>query len=201
MRLPRVAGLGPGTVADVNVQVIVLNGGSSAGKSSIATCLQQQLDGTWLTLGIDDLIRALSHGPNDRGAGGTLVFRPDGSIEAGEKFRTAAASWYEGLAAIARSGTGVIVDDVFLDGGQSQDQLRAAVEGLGVLWVGVHCDPSVAEARERQRPDRIVGLARDQAARVHHGVGYDVVVDTSHVSPDGCAQAIVAMVHGLERGP
>ena len=59
-------------------KVIVLNGGSSSGKSSIATCLQRRLEGTWLTLGIDDLIRAMSHGPADTTAGGTLEFAADG---------------------------------------------------------------------------------------------------------------------------
>jgi chloramphenicol 3-O phosphotransferase len=67
----------------VPVDVIVLNGGSSAGKSSIAAYLQDRLAGTWLTLGIDDLIRALSHGPTDTTAGGSMGFKPDGSITVG----------------------------------------------------------------------------------------------------------------------
>ena len=108
----------------MDVEVIVLNGGSSSGKSSLATCLQEQLGGTWLTLGIDDLIRALSHGPLDRGAGGTLTITPDGSVVVGEAFRAAELAWYEGLAAIARAGTGLIVDEVFLGGGASQARLH-----------------------------------------------------------------------------
>jgi chloramphenicol 3-O phosphotransferase len=56
-------------LSEVNVEVLVLNGGSSSGKSSIATCLQQQPEQTWLTLGVDELIRALSHGPTDTTAG------------------------------------------------------------------------------------------------------------------------------------
>ncbi len=48
---------------------------------------EQRLDGTWLTLGIDDLIHALSHGPGDVGGGGTIDFAPDGSITVGEEFR------------------------------------------------------------------------------------------------------------------
>jgi chloramphenicol 3-O-phosphotransferase len=39
-------------VSEVNVEVIVLNGGSSSGKSSIASCRQQQSEETWLTLGV-----------------------------------------------------------------------------------------------------------------------------------------------------
>jgi chloramphenicol 3-O phosphotransferase len=176
----------------VQLQVIVLNGGSSSGKSSLATCLQQQLGGTWLTLGVDDLIRALSYGPTDRGAGGSLKFASDGSIAIGDKFRRAEAAWYEGLAAIARAGTGVIVDDVFLDGGESQTRLRAALQGLAVLWVGVRCQPEVAEAREFQRTGRVRGMARDQAKRVHVGVSYDMVVDTTDTPSTECASSIAA---------
>jgi len=178
----------------VNVDVIVLNGGSSSGKSSLATCLQNRLDGTWLTLGIDDLIRALSHGPTDRGAAGSMEFAPDGFIAVGDKFRRAQAAWYEGLAAVAHAGTGVIVDEVFLDGGDSQERLRIALGGLAVVWVGVRCQPEIAEARELQRSERIRGMARDQAERVHAGVSYDIVVDTTDTSSAKCATAIAERV-------
>lgn len=179
------------TVGTMHVQVIVLNGGSSSGKSSIATCLQQQLEGTWMTLGVDDLIRALSHGPTDTTGGGTLRFSADASISVGEAFHQAEAAWYQGVGAIARAGGAVIADEVFLEGGRSQGRLKAALHGLSVVWVGVHCDPDVAETREAQRGDRLRGQARDQAVRVHKGVRYDLVVDTTRTSPSQCAGKIV----------
>jgi chloramphenicol 3-O phosphotransferase len=181
--------------------VIVLNGGSSSGKSSLAARLQARLDGTWLTLGIDDLIRALSHGPRDRGAGGSLEISSDGTVLVGNRFRAAELAWYQGLAGIARSGTGVIIAEVFLGGGASQARLHSALAGLDVSWVGVRCDAAVAEAREAKRIDRTRGMARDQAERVHQGVRYDLVVDTSDASPDDCAAAIVTWIadHGSAR--
>jgi chloramphenicol 3-O phosphotransferase len=178
----------------MRVEVIVLNGGSSSGKSSIAACLQAQLDGTWLALGVDDLIRALSHGPLDTSAGGTFEITPEGAVVVGDAFRAAELAWYEGLAAMARTGTGLIVDEVFLGGGVSQDRLRAAFLGLSVLWVGVRCDAAVAEARELQRGDRNIGMARDQAERVHQGVRYDVVVDTDDVPPSESATSLVTWI-------
>jgi chloramphenicol 3-O phosphotransferase len=39
--------------------VIVLNGGSSSGETSIGWCLQAVLPGSWLLLGVDNLIEAL----------------------------------------------------------------------------------------------------------------------------------------------
>jgi chloramphenicol 3-O phosphotransferase len=182
----------------VHVDVIVLNGGSSSGKSSLGVCLQKRLGGTWVKLGIDDLIRALSHGPADTTVGGAMEIKDDGSITVGQAFRQAEASWYQGLAAIARAGTRVIVDEVFLDAGESQARLQAALDGLAVVWVGVRCDSATAEARELRRGDRIKGLARDQADRVHEGVSYDVVVDTTETSTAECATLIAAML-GADR--
>lgn len=43
----------------VTAQVIVLNGGSSSGKSTIARCLQEILPAPWLRLSVDDLAEAL----------------------------------------------------------------------------------------------------------------------------------------------
>lgn len=152
--------------------VVVLNGGSSSGKSRIARCLQDLLGQAWLTLGVDDLIRALPGGDRPLGAQPSIDFVPDGSVNVGDDFRRAEAAWYQGLAAIGRSGDGLIIDEVFLGGRSSQDRLAEALSELAVLWVGVRCAPQVAVARERTRPDRVVGMAQRQAERVHAGVRY-----------------------------
>ena len=110
----------------------------------------------------------------------------------GDAFRAAELAWHEGLAAVARAGTRLIIDEVFLGGGASQARLRSALGGLSVVWIGVRCDAAVAEARERRRGDRTMGMARDQAARVHRGVVYDTVVDTDEEAPHDCARAIVS---------
>lgn len=171
---------------------MVLNGGSSSGKSSIARRLQDLLGPTWLTLGVDDLIRALPGGDDPVDAGPSIDFESDGSVTVGDDFRRAEAAWYQGLAAIGRAGTGLILDEVFMGGRVSQDRLAAALSGLAVMWVGVGCAPGVAAARERTRPDRVVGMARLRAERVHEGVCYDLVVDTTVASPTECANAVVA---------
>ena len=41
------------------IQVIVLNGGSSSGKSGIARCLQAVLLEPWLVFGTDTLVQAM----------------------------------------------------------------------------------------------------------------------------------------------
>lgn len=146
---------------------------------------------------VDDLIRTQSDGSGPVGASGSIVFGPDGSMTVGEDFRRAEASWYAGLAAMGRCGTGLILDEVFLGGGSSQERLAAALAGLPVVWVGVRCEPEVAAGRERNRPDRVGGMARLQALRVHEGVVYDLVVDTTAASAADCARVIASHLAAL----
>jgi len=191
--------------------VVVLNGGSSSGKTSIVRCLQRLLGPTWMALGdddlvralpggdeVDDLIRARADGSGPVGAPGSIEFGPDGSVAVGEGFRRAEASWYAGLAAIGRCGTGLILDEVFLAGGSSQQRLAAALAGVPVVWAGVRCDPEVAAARERSRPDRVGGMARLQAVQVDEGVVYELVVDTTAASAADCARIIAVHLAALD---
>jgi chloramphenicol 3-O phosphotransferase len=170
------------------VQVIVLNGGSSSGKSTIARHLQSVLPQPWLTFGVDSLIEAM---PPSLQAGGVEV-RPDGQVVVGPAFRALEAAWMAGIAAMARAGARIIIEDVFLGGASSQRRWREALDGLGVLWVGVHCDAEVAARRELGRGDRVAGMAASQAAVAHQGVGYDMEVDTTRTGTRECALAIAA---------
>jgi chloramphenicol 3-O phosphotransferase len=176
----------------VGSDIVVLNGGSSSGKTSIAGCLQELLPEIWLRWSIDDLVAALP--PRGRHDEATIEFAPDGGVALGSGFRRAETAWAAGLAAMARAGTGVIVDDVFLSGSASQERLRAGLDGLQILWVGVHCHPDVAAAREAGRNDRPAGMAASQAYVVHRGVVYDVEVDTTRTSPTEAARTILPAI-------
>jgi len=48
------------------------------------------------------------------------------------------------------------------------------------------------EEREASRGNRIAGEARSQVDVIHHGIEYDLIVDTSRQSPDECARSILA---------
>jgi chloramphenicol 3-O phosphotransferase len=180
-------------------EVVVLNGGSGSGKTSLARRLQDLLDRPWITLGVDDLIAALApslvgDAPPLPGRAPLLRLGTDGSVDVDAAWRPVESAWYEGVASMARAGLGVIVDEVLLDGRAGQQRLAAALDGLEVLWVGVHCDPVVAAAREQARPDRITGMAASQTLIVHEGVRYDVVVDSTSASTDECARAVLRCV-------
>ena len=174
------------------VQVIVLNGGSSAGKTGIARCLQAILPQPWISLSIDDLVNALPPSLTDSGSG--IAFGQHGEVLVGAGFHEIEAAWMAGLAAMARAGARIIFDDVFLGGAASQERVRAGLEGLAVLWVGVRCAPEIATGREIARGDRTTGMAASQAETVHQGVVYDIEIDTSHTESLDCARVIAGRV-------
>jgi len=173
-------------------QVIILNGGSSSGKSSIARALQSVLDRPWLTFGADTLVEALPE--RLRSGGDGLVIGPDGEVTPGEDFRRLDEAWARGMAGCARAGAHLVIDEIFLGGPASQQRWRDALAGMDVLWVGVRCAPEVAAAREAARGDRVTGMARSQAESVHLGVSYDLEVDTSRTDAAACARTIAAHV-------
>ena len=147
----------------------------------------------WLAFGVDTLIQAMPVSMRTSAAG--IEFAPDGEVVAGPEFRTLEAAWIEGVAAMARAGARVIVDEVFLGGAASQQRWKKDLDALQVLWVGVRCETEVAAGREIARGDRVTGMAVSQAGVVHRGVVYDLQVDTTHTEAWECAQAIAARVH------
>ncbi|MFI1098131.1 chloramphenicol phosphotransferase CPT [Streptomyces sp. NPDC020917] len=179
-------------------QVIMLNGGSSSGKSTIARLLQDLLPDAWLTFGVDTLVDAMPERLRVTGAedsdGGGIGFTEDGGVVTGDEFRRLDEAWALGVAAMVRAGVPVVVDEVFLGGPHSQARWQGALAGLDVLWVAVRCDPDVAAAREAARGDRVTGMAGLQAELVHRGVQYDMEVDTSRRDAAGCARDIAARV-------
>jgi chloramphenicol 3-O phosphotransferase len=179
-------------VGAVTAQVIVLNGGSSSGKSGIARCLQAVLPDPWLAFGVDTLIEAMPLSIRTSAAG--IEFATGGGVSVGPEFRALEDAWIAGIAAMARAGARIIVDEAFLGGVASQQRWKAALGTLPVLWVGVRCEGAVAAGREIARGDRIAGMAASQAELVHQGVVYDLQVDTAHTEALECARAIAAHV-------
>jgi chloramphenicol 3-O phosphotransferase len=169
----------------VTARLVIVNGGSSSGKTGIVRCLQAVLEEPFLAFSVDDFVDAL---PAEMSAG--LEVDAGGTVSVGPEFARLEAAWRAGLVAMCRAGARVIVDDVFLGGGGSQERWRAVLGELETLWVGVRCAPEIAAGRELARGDRARGMAAGQALAVHEGVRYDVEVDSSRAESIDCARAI-----------
>lgn len=207
----RLARMDPARVSpSVFPDVIVLNGATSSGKTTLAVALQDLFDDNWLIFGIDTLISALPLALLELHSDATITARPRehdvreggiafdarGAITVGPEFQRLEAAWLKGLASIADTGTRLILDEVFLDGARSQERVRRTFVGHRIAWIGVTCRGDVATRRERERGDRVLGGHAFQASRVHAGVDYDLVVDTTSQSASDLARQIVAGLSG-----
>lgn len=171
-------------------RIVVLNGVGSAGKSSIARALQRIASRPFLHVQMDSFLDMMPPAYFDHDDGLRFVDRGEAGVEilCGSFASRVLDGMRQSIAAMAKSGNDLIVDDVML--GEDAKRYRAALAGLTVHWVGVMASPATLEARERQRGDRMAGLARWQFSRVHQDIVYDLIVETDGATPEWAASCI-----------
>ncbi|MFF4573885.1 AAA family ATPase [Streptomyces sp. NPDC001410] len=156
--------------------VVLLNGTSSSGKSSIARALLDLLDGTWFHMPVDAFHSMRCDKPI-----------ADEDLQA-EIDRTA-KGFHRAVAGMAAGGNNVVVDHPLSRRWRLLDLLDLLVPEDAVL-IGVRCPLPELERRERERGDRQPGLAAMQYDQVHSHGDHDLDVDTSLLSPEECALRI-----------
>ena len=183
-------------------RIVLLNGSSSAGKTTLARAIQVARREPWFHLALDQFrdgmppaYRGLNSPEGTPGARGLNVVPVDlegervTQVRFGDVGRRMLAGMHRAIAAFAAAGNDVIVDDLFLETDTLDDYLDA-LEGFDVLFVGVRADLATVNARENARIGRFPGTATSHFASVHaHGV-YDIEVDTGAESPKACAARI-----------
>lgn len=174
-------------------RIVILNGVGSAGKSSIAKALQGITTEPFLHVSMDAFCEMLPPAYFDHLDGFTFETVPqDGKpsvvIRTGSVGERTMRGMRHAIAAMAAQGNDLIVDDVLLGG--EKGAYRQLLAPFEVYWVGVMAPLDVLEDRERQRGDRLIGLARWQFDRVHRDMKYDLEIDTSKETPLQCAQMI-----------
>lgn len=193
-------------------RIILLNGSSSAGKTTLARAIQVARREPWFHLALDQFrdgmppaYRGLNSPPGTPGARGLNVVpveheaRRVTAIRFGDVGKRMLEGMHRAIAAFAAAGNDVIIDDLFLETDTLDDYLDA-LEGFWVLFVAVRAPLDVVEQREAERPGRFPGTALSHFEAVHaHGI-YDLEVDTCQNSPEACAAEISARLD-VERPP
>lgn len=160
-------------------KILLLNGCSSAGKTTLATTLQSILEPPYMHLALDAFHQML----------------PDAVLADNRSFNPVWTPLIQGFHRAARAfvavGFNVILDHVLVRDDRRQDFV-AQFADCEVFLIGLQCPLEELERRERLRNDREPGLARWQYPRIHQAMCYDVEVNTSEYSPQACAAFVEA---------
>ncbi|MGB3625223.1 MAG: AAA family ATPase [Henriciella sp.] len=176
-------------------RVIILNGTTSAGKTSLAKAVQRLAEKPILRVSMDDFLEMMP--PRYANHAEAFEFRtlsgnegPEVEITAGPYGMALLEGMRASVAALADSGLDVLVDDVTLDA-SALDDYRRKLAGHDAHFVAVTCSLETAEAREVARGDRDIGQARWQYSRVHEGKTYDLEINTDEAGPEACARRLI----------
>lgn len=156
-------------------RLVILNGPSSAGKSSIAAELQQQLAAVGkdpVLLSIDDYMKI-----------GT-----DEEIWEDDVFEIM-PDMCRDLTAVLKEGRWVVVDHVVTSERIWQALLDAA-EGCPVTSVQVTCSLETLKKREKERGNRFPGSAEASFRYLYPKEGYDLQINSEESTPQTSAETI-----------
>ena len=184
----------------MTARVILLNGTSSIGKSSVAKALQAIASRPMLHVQMDAFLDMLPEAMFGDPEG--YVFEttqqdgmPVTAIRSGPVMEAAMRGLRGAVAAMAEAGNDLVVDDVIWDPA-ALAEYRRRLAPFAFHAVGLFAPLELIEQRERQRGDRTLGLARWQHDKVHAGMLYDLELDASAASPDDLA-ARIKLAFGL----
>jgi len=169
------------------MQIIILNGVGSVGKTTTARTLQAIAREPFLHVAMDafiDMLPATMFGHPEGLTFETVLEagEPSVVIRTGPVFERVMRGMRHAIAAMAAQGNCLIVDEVMIGQGEALEY-RELLADYPVRLVGLFAPLEVLEARERDRGDRQLGLARWQFDRVHRDISYDLAIDASASTP------------------
>jgi len=158
--------------------VIILNGTSRSGKSSIAKEIQKQLEQPIIHAQVDHFLAIFNFD----------YFKTGNESLAAVK--TGFKLFQNSIEDMCKTTYPIIIDTVF-ERPEYFQGTTDAIKNRNTYLVGVHCPPAELSIREKSRGDRRIGLAGEQLHIVHKNMNYDIEVDTSILSPEECASNII----------
>jgi chloramphenicol 3-O phosphotransferase len=168
--------------------VVVLNGTSSSGKTTLARAFQEVAPSLFLNFSIDSILYALPQSAVARIISGADI--------SDLRFPELVRALYACVRQLLDLGHDLVVDHAVTSRHQAE-LLVAAVQAHEVLLVGLDCPVEVLARREKERRDRREGMAGQQRSRIHSWLVYDLLIDTSAVSEhDGAARILEALTAG-----
>jgi len=170
--------------------IVILNGASSSGKTTLLELLQEKLEPPYLNAGIDKFIWMLPERCLERPLWDDVLGLATRAGEAGQRLFS---GMHHAIAELSRAGNNVLADHVLVEPAWVAE-CASLFTGLPAYLIGVRCPLEVLVERERSRRNRTLGQAAAQHPLVHaHGV-YDFEVDTARFNPQECTEQVATFL-------
>jgi chloramphenicol 3-O phosphotransferase len=195
-------------------EIILINGPSCAGKTTLAREIQAVARKPYLCTGHDDFLPMfpgryvgidkavqpqIANWPEPGNALSSLGFEvlltrpgdpPEFNFFCGPVGWNMLAGMHRSFATMARAGNNLVIADVISEV-PMYDYCAALKEIKTVYLIGIHCPLPELERREAAHANRTVGGARMQLKKLHHPGAYDLTVDTGRHTPGECARQVL----------
>lgn len=198
-------------------EIILINGTSCSGKTSLARSIQAQASRPYVATGHDDFMPmfpgryvgidrqvqpSVTAWPTPGTAFSSLGFEvkvtepgnpPRFHLLAGPAGWSLLSGMHRAFAAMTRAGSSLVIADVISP--VVLYDYCAALKGIRrVYLIGLHCSLDELEKRERSHNNRSPGGARMQAEVIHTPGEYDLSLDTGQLSTEECARRVLAHI-------
>ncbi len=183
--------------------ILVLNGASSSGKTTLVRALQQRWPRALLHFGTDFGLQMMPQSLVGTTESASSGFRfcesadaqgPLVEVKVGEAGRRVERGLASCALALDDEGNDVALDVVLLDS-TSMQAYASKLHSRRTYLIGIQCSLDVLEARELGRGDRFQNLARSQHRTVHaFREFYDLELDSTERPPRNLASDILELV-------
>lgn len=161
-------------------QIILLNGSSNSGKSTLAKVLQHLIEEkrseTYEIVSIDDFLKMATE---------EVIYEDDVFEISG--------SLCKKVMQVIDENKGAIIDHVIISE-RIFKQLKEMVSPNRLWMVNVTCPLEIIRKREQARGDRCLGSAEASYTYLFPKEGYDLTVDTHSMTALECANQIFEMI-------
>ncbi len=172
--------------------LVILNGTSSSGKTSISTELINQKEIPFYHLSIDDFFNNYNGFINNK-----FPDEPPREIDhqvVSQILDDSIISVYHStIKLLLEFGFNVIADTI-IDNDKRFNEFLDQFFDQPTLYIGVICSIEELIRREQTRGDRQIGLAASQYSKVYCFDEYDLEVDTEEMNPTECAEKILSFI-------
>ena len=165
-------------------KIIILNGVSSAGKTTLAKVLQERLSQPFFHIDVDMF----------------CIMAPQKFLENDYSLQhNFVSNMFDVVKLFSDKGYSLIVPCAFLEGYGYLEKCVSLLHSYQVLFVHVTCPIEELIQREKKRGDRPLGSAEAMLPMLVPQGTYDIMVDTYKYSTIDCADKLVEMLNTPEK--